>query len=204
MFRPWSRSLFRSALLAPTTDQSESLAGVFGLDVADVQERTRERREKQERQTRKGSRWLRSALTEAAQAAGRTKDTFRRSNNRLIARRGKKKTVVAVGHSVLEITYQVLKDRADREDVALGARVIQATGIGALLLLLGQPPRLVVGVLVVVEGPADGQGAGRIEALNGAVVVGGADLDLVGTLGGERLEAEAEGQGDGGGKRSKC
>jgi len=122
----------------------------------------------------------------------------------LIARRGKKKTVVAVGHSVLEITYQVLKDAADREDVALGARVIQAAGVGALLLLLGQPPRLVVGVLVVVEGPADGQGAGRIEALNGAVVVGGADLDLVGTLGGERLEAEAEGQGDGGGKRSKC
>jgi transposase len=54
--------------------------------------------------TRKGSPWLRTALVEAAQAVGRTKDTYLAAQlRRLSARRGKKKAVVAVGHTLLVI-----------------------------------------------------------------------------------------------------
>lgn len=59
--------------------------------------------------TRKGSPWLRVALIEAAYAAGRTKDTYLADvYHRLIPRRGKQKTAVAVGRMVLESCYQVL------------------------------------------------------------------------------------------------
>ncbi len=59
--------------------------------------------------TRKGSPWLRAALTEAAQAAARTKDTYLAAQfRRLAARRGKKKAIVAVGHSILVSAYHLL------------------------------------------------------------------------------------------------
>jgi transposase len=59
--------------------------------------------------TRKGSPWLRVTLTEAAYAAGRTKDTFLGHRyHKLIGRRGKKKTAIAVGRTILELCYQVL------------------------------------------------------------------------------------------------
>ena len=60
--------------------------------------------------TRKGSPWLRSALVEAAHAAGRTKETYLSAQyHRLAARRGKKKAAVAVGHTILVIVYHLLK-----------------------------------------------------------------------------------------------
>jgi transposase len=60
--------------------------------------------------TRRGSPWLRGALAEAAWAAGRCKrgylpDQFRR----LAARRGRKRAIVAVGHSILVIAYHLLE-----------------------------------------------------------------------------------------------
>src|SRR5437762_3147054 len=56
--------------------------------------------------TRKGDRYLRAALVEAAQAAARTKETYLAAQcQRLTARRGKKKALVAVGHSILVIAY---------------------------------------------------------------------------------------------------
>jgi len=59
--------------------------------------------------TRKGNRWLRSALIEAAHAAGRTADTSLGAQyRRLAARRGAKKATVAVGHSILVIAYYLL------------------------------------------------------------------------------------------------
>jgi transposase len=59
--------------------------------------------------TRKGSPWLRAALTEAAQAAARTKDTYLAAQfRRLAARRGKKKAIVAVGHRILVSAYHLL------------------------------------------------------------------------------------------------
>lgn len=60
--------------------------------------------------TRKGSPWLRSALVEAAHAAGRTKETYLSAQyHRLAARRGKKKAAVAVGHTILVIVYHMLQ-----------------------------------------------------------------------------------------------
>lgn len=63
--------------------------------------------------TRKGSPWLRAALAEAAQAAGRTKGSFLQAQyRRLAARRGKQRATVAVGHTILRIAYQLLHDPA--------------------------------------------------------------------------------------------
>ena len=59
--------------------------------------------------TRKGSPWLRGALAEAAWAAGRCKRGYLPEQfRRLAARRGKKRAIVAVGHSILVIAYQLL------------------------------------------------------------------------------------------------
>jgi transposase len=59
--------------------------------------------------TRKGSPWLRTALVEAAQAAGRSQDTEVGARyRRLVVRRGKKKAAVAVGRLILELAYQLL------------------------------------------------------------------------------------------------
>jgi len=62
------------------------------------------------RRTTHGNVWLRRALGEAAWAAQRKKDTYLQAQfRRLGARRGKKRAVVAVGHSVLEAFYHLLK-----------------------------------------------------------------------------------------------
>lgn len=59
--------------------------------------------------TRKGSRWLRHALIEAAHGAARTKNKYLKSQyHRVAAHRGKKKALVAVGHSILIISYHLL------------------------------------------------------------------------------------------------
>lgn len=59
--------------------------------------------------TRKGSPWLRGALAEAAWAAGRCKDGYLPEQaRRLTARRGKKRAIVAVGHTILVIAYHLL------------------------------------------------------------------------------------------------
>jgi transposase len=59
--------------------------------------------------TRKGSPWLRVTLTEAAYAAGRSKDPYLSGRYaRIIARRGKKKAAIAVGRTILELCHQLL------------------------------------------------------------------------------------------------
>jgi transposase len=61
-------------------------------------------------QTRKANKWLRQALMEAAHGAVRTKDCYLSAQyRRLAARRGKKRALVAVAHSILTIVYYVLK-----------------------------------------------------------------------------------------------
>jgi hypothetical protein len=68
--------------------------------------------------TRRGSPWLRQALVEAAQAAGRTKDTYLAVQyQRLATRRGKKKGVVAVGPSILVNVYYLLARGGDYQDL---------------------------------------------------------------------------------------
>lgn len=60
--------------------------------------------------TRKGSRWLRRALTQAAWAASRTKDTYLAAQyHRLVRRIGKKRALVAVAHTMLINLYYMLK-----------------------------------------------------------------------------------------------
>lgn len=67
--------------------------------------------------TRKGSPWLRTALIEAAQAAGRSKGTYLSAQyHRLVGRRGKKKASVAVGHTILITTYHMLKENKTYEE----------------------------------------------------------------------------------------
>jgi transposase len=74
--------------------------------------------------TGKGDVWLRSALIEAAQAASHTKDTYLASQyHHLAARRGKKKAIVAVAHSILCIVWHLLNH--DCEYVDLGSRYLE-------------------------------------------------------------------------------
>jgi len=68
--------------------------------------------------TRKGSRWLRHALIEAAHGAARTKNKYLKAHyHRVAAHRGKKKALVAVGHSILIIAYHLLTRRQQYSDL---------------------------------------------------------------------------------------
>jgi transposase len=61
---------------------------------------------------RKGSPWLRTALVEAAHGAARTRNTYLGAQyRRLAARRGRKKALVAIAHSLLLIVYHVLTNK---------------------------------------------------------------------------------------------
>jgi transposase len=60
--------------------------------------------------TTKGNGWLRVTLVQCAWAASRSKGThLRELYGRLAARRGKKRALVAVGHRLLAVVYNVLK-----------------------------------------------------------------------------------------------
>jgi transposase len=62
--------------------------------------------------TRKGDTWLRAALVEAAHAASRSNGTALAAQyQRLVVRRGRKKAILAVGHSILRIAYALLDHR---------------------------------------------------------------------------------------------
>ena len=69
--------------------------------------------------TRKGDSWLRTALIEGAQsAAGRTKDTYLRSQYlRVKRRRGHRKAIVAVAHSMLVAAYYILRDEVPYQEL---------------------------------------------------------------------------------------
>jgi transposase len=68
--------------------------------------------------TRQGNRWLRRALAEAAWAASKAKDSYLRAQYRRLApRRGKKRALLAVGHSLLVIIYHVLKNEVEYCDL---------------------------------------------------------------------------------------
>lgn len=68
--------------------------------------------------TRKGSPWLRAALCESAWAAGRCRDGYLPTQfRRLAARRGRKRAVVAVGHTILVIAYQLIANGTSYEDL---------------------------------------------------------------------------------------
>ena len=62
--------------------------------------------------TRKGNAWLRAALVASAQAAVRTKGAYLAAQyHRIAARRGAKKAIIAVAHTLLTIAYHVIARR---------------------------------------------------------------------------------------------
>jgi transposase len=68
--------------------------------------------------TTKGSRYLRTALVEAAWAASRTKNTYLSAQyRRFVKRMGKKKALVAVGHSILVIAYHLLNNKRTYQEL---------------------------------------------------------------------------------------
>jgi transposase len=68
--------------------------------------------------TRKGSRWLRQILVEIAQVASKTKNTYLAAQyRRIAARRGKKRALIAVGHTVLTIVYTMLTRKQPYQDL---------------------------------------------------------------------------------------
>ncbi len=69
-------------------------------------------------QTTKGSKYLRTALVEAAWAATRAKGTYLQAQyQRLVKRMPKKKALVAVGHTMLVIGYHLLSRRVAYADL---------------------------------------------------------------------------------------
>jgi transposase len=70
--------------------------------------------------TRKGSRWLRQTLVEMAHAAAKTKGTYLSSQyRRIAARRGKKRALMAVGHTILVMAYHMLMRRQPYQDLGV-------------------------------------------------------------------------------------
>ena len=68
--------------------------------------------------TRHGANWLRRALIEAANSAGRSKGTYLGAQYRQIAaRRGPNKAAVAVAHSILVIAWHMLTTGSTYEDL---------------------------------------------------------------------------------------
>jgi transposase len=82
--------------------------------------------------TGRGNPWLRSALVEGAWAAARTKgNRLAARYHRLAARRGSKRAILAVAHTILKMVYHLLRDQARYQD--LGANYLdQRDGQGIL------------------------------------------------------------------------
>jgi transposase len=65
-----------------------------------------------------GNRWLETILVQVAWAASHKKGSyFQAQYRRLAGRRGKKRAVVAVAHSILTVTYFILKERRTYKDL---------------------------------------------------------------------------------------
>jgi transposase len=91
----------------PTAEHLASWSGMCPGNEESAGKRKRSR-------TTKGNIWLRRALCQAAWGAARTKSSyFHAQYGRLVGRRGKKRAVIAVGHSLLIVIYHLLK----REDL---------------------------------------------------------------------------------------
>jgi transposase len=66
----------------------------------------------------RGSRWLRTALVQAAWAAIKVKDSHLAAvYRRLVGRRGKQKAIMAVAHRLLVAIYHMLKDRVPYREI---------------------------------------------------------------------------------------
>jgi transposase len=94
----------------PTDEDLASWAGICPGNNVSAGKRKRQR-------IPPGNRWLKRSLVQAAWAASRSKNTYLASQYRHLARRGQKKTSVAVAHSMLVIFYHMLKDGKQYADL---------------------------------------------------------------------------------------
>lgn len=95
----------------PTADHLASWAGMCPGNEQSAGKRRTGR-------TPMGNRWLKQLLVQVGWAASRTKDSYLRAQyHRLARRRGKKRAVIAVGHSVLRIVYHMLKRGTTYQDL---------------------------------------------------------------------------------------
>jgi transposase len=68
--------------------------------------------------TRKGSRWRHQVLVEAAHVAAKPRKTYLAAQyRRIAARRGKKRALIARGHTILIIVYDVLARKPPDQDL---------------------------------------------------------------------------------------
>ena len=68
--------------------------------------------------TRKGNVWLPQVLLEIAHVASKTKETYLAAQyRRIAARRGKKRALVALAHTILVIVYQILTRREPDQEL---------------------------------------------------------------------------------------
>jgi transposase len=87
----------------PSADHLASWAGVSPGNHESAGKRTSGR-------TRKGNRFLRTVLVQAAHAAARTRSTYLSAQyRRLATRRGKKRAIMAVAHSILIMAYDMIQ-----------------------------------------------------------------------------------------------
>ena len=103
---------------------------------------------------RNGSVWLRRNLCQAAWAASHSKNTYLSAQfRRLAARKGKKRAIVAVGHTILVIVFHMLKNQQPYRD--LGAEYFDRRNAEQLKRsLVRRLERLGVQVSIVSTAPA--------------------------------------------------
>lgn len=94
----------------PSADHLASWAGVAPGNHESAGKRTSGK-------ARKGNRFLRTTLVHAAHAAARTKGTYLSAQyRRLAARRGKKRAILAVAHSMLVMAYYIIQRKEPYRD----------------------------------------------------------------------------------------
>jgi len=65
-----------------------------------------------------GNKWLKGCLVEASWASSRAKNTYLKSRyHRLAGRRGKKRAIVAVGHTILIMAYHIIKEQCTYKEL---------------------------------------------------------------------------------------
>jgi transposase len=68
--------------------------------------------------TRNGNKWLRATLVQCAHAAGHSRKTYLGTQyGRFAARKGKQKAAIAVGHSILEAIYFIIRDHVPYQEL---------------------------------------------------------------------------------------
>jgi transposase len=95
----------------PSDQHLSSWAGMCPGNEESAGKRTR-------RRITPGNRWLKKTLVQAAWAASHTKNSYLASQyRRIAAHRGRKRALIAVGHSILVIYYHMLKTGSTYADL---------------------------------------------------------------------------------------